>query len=190
MLENPYKPPSIPLHEAQPAAAAPRKRFRYRLIPATLCFTFGGLCVAGWVFQVVAIAALIVRVGPARFNFGAMAIVLVGQLICFSLFLLDGWFWLKGRWYRAVAVSVAAYGIGVTADWGTRAAYDGTGPGGSFLNRFIKPAPAKAARTKIDWRFRDVNFWSMINLQYQGSQAQRLRSRERLTPDHERSPER
>jgi hypothetical protein len=165
MLENPYKPPAIPLNETQSVETAPRKHFRFRVIPATLCFTFGGVGVAAWVFQAVVIAAFMLRLGPARFNFGVMAIILAGQLICYSLSLVDGWLWLRGRWFRALAVLAAAYGIGVAVDLSTRAAYDGTGPARGYMNRFIKPASPAAMRKTVHARFRQVNFWSMINLQ-------------------------
>ncbi len=101
MLENPYEPPKTRLHETQAGEAAPPRRFRFRLIPATLCFVFGGLGVAAWVFQAVLIAALLMRAGLDRFNIGAIVIVLVAQLGCFSLIVFGGWFLLRGRWFRA-----------------------------------------------------------------------------------------
>jgi hypothetical protein len=143
MLENPYQPPTIPPNEIQSGETGPRKRFRYRVIPATICFTFGVLGVAGWVFQAVLMAVLVLRAGPERFNINRIVIVLGGQLGCFSLFLVGGWLWLRGMWFRAVVVIVAAYGTGVAAFSGMQGGKVGDGRG--YTDQFIKLAPPAEA---------------------------------------------
>jgi hypothetical protein len=139
MLENPYRPPTIPPNEIQSGEAAPRKRFRSRVIPATLCFTFGGLGVAAWVFQAVVMAAFVARAGRDRFNIDVIVFVLGGQLGCFSLFLVAGWLWLRGRWLRALVVLLAAYGIGVAAFSGMQGGKAANGR--AYTDQFVKPAP-------------------------------------------------
>jgi hypothetical protein len=142
MLENPYKPPTFPLHATESGEVGPRKRFRFRLIPATICFVFGGIGVAGTAFQAALIAALIARDGPDRFNLSAIVVINGGQFACYVLFVLAGWLWIRGRWFRALAVMAVAYGIGVAVFSGGQAGEDDP-QNRAYFRRFLKPvAPA------------------------------------------------
>jgi hypothetical protein len=152
MTENPYQPPKVELIDDQPSGASLLKRFRYRFIPATLCFVYGGLGLIACVILAVTVIPVIVRVGPERFNLVRM--VLASAVLCgvFGLVIGSGWLWLRGKWLGAVSALVVAFLVGVAMRSVIESLNGGKGKGRDFYKAFIKPDPRSAAR----YRFNDA----------------------------------
>jgi hypothetical protein len=115
MPENPYQPPRAALmhKEAQPNRP---KRFRLRIIPAVLCFLYGGVGV------LIVLAVLVISVGGAlsgmvRIRFDAIAIWVVGYEIPCAMLLVAGWNWHKGKWRRAIILTAASIGLLIVLNW-------------------------------------------------------------------------
>jgi hypothetical protein len=141
MLENPYQPPNVELQEEEAFAARPRKRFRFRFIPATLCFVYGGAGVIGCLILAVALIAALVRVGPEHFNVVRMTLAYTALCCFFGLVLGSGWLWLKGRWLGAVATLVAAIAIGLAMQAVMNRLNNGRRGSREFYDAFVKPNP-------------------------------------------------
>ena len=156
MHENPYRPPDTEFAAEQAGAAAPRKRFRFRVIPATLCFVYGGVGFLVLVMLAVVMTALVVRAGAERFNFLPMSIAFAGLLACFSLVFGAGWLWLRGKWFREAAV-IAGFGIGMAVQWAMQSWNGRIGRSRGFYDVFLKPKSAGGAPKVIDGRPGDEN---------------------------------
>jgi hypothetical protein len=104
--ENPYKPPSAPLTQTEPPSSA--KWFRWRYIPAAICFFYGGLGVLAVLLLLVVSVMLIARLGTSRIRFDAMVLSIMMSGIGFGMFLVAGRSWLRGKWVRALVLTVAA----------------------------------------------------------------------------------
>jgi hypothetical protein len=152
MLENPYRPPETEFAAEQAGAAAPRKRFRFRVVPATLCFVYGGVGFLALVMLAVVMTAQVVRAGSERFNFLPMSIAFAGLLACFSLVFGAGWLWLRGKWFRAMAAVIAGFGIGMAVQWAMQSSNGRIGRSRGFYDVFLKPKPAGGAPKVIDGR--------------------------------------
>ncbi len=139
MDENPYQPPAARLTETASSPNRPRARFRFRLIPATLCFVFGGSIAFGLVAQVGLIAWLAARVGFSRINLGLVLLILVELSAYSALLLYAGWLCLRGKWLGAVTSIALAFAVG----FGLKQTIGGETRGGgsiqSFLHRIATP---------------------------------------------------
>jgi len=139
MYENPYQPPAAPLTESPAGASPPPKRFRFRIIPATLCFFFGGSFVIAGVVQTGLVVWLAAEFGISRINFGTLA-PMMGEWVLFTAsILLSGWFWLKGNWRWAVASIVLAVGAGLALQVTMGRGKPGDDSIRVFLNHVLKP---------------------------------------------------
>jgi hypothetical protein len=138
MHDNPYQAPAAPLTRPQPADGRRRKRFRFRYIPATLCFFYGGIGLAALLFVNVVVAAFVARSGSVSVNFGPLVLVEAGMTAYFAMWIFAGRLWLRGRWLYAVVTVLIIFGVGYAIDRGTRADGEPGVPSRSLLNRIIK----------------------------------------------------
>ncbi len=139
MHENPYQPPEAPLNESLAGATPPRKRFRFRIIPATLCFFYGGSFVIVVVVQIGLIIWLAAQFGISRINFGTLAIIMGGLVLYTAAILFSGWFWLKGKWRWAVSSIVLAVGAGVVVQVTMGRGKPRESTTRVFINHVLKP---------------------------------------------------
>jgi hypothetical protein len=139
MPENPYQPPSAPLTEEQATPVGLRKRFRLRLIPATLCFVFGGSSAFAFVLLVGLVVFLITRVGVSRIDFGVVMLVLIEVGLFAALLLFSGGLWLRGRWRSALLSIVLAFVAAFLLDVTIGRPNQGRGSMGDLLDRMLKP---------------------------------------------------
>jgi len=139
MDENPYQPPLAPLTQNAPPPDQPRRRFRFRVIPATLCFIYGGLLAFAFVVQIGLIAWLAARVGPSRVDFGIVLLIMAGLSAFSAIFLFAGWLFLRGKWLWAVTSIALAFGAGFGLDRLIRHGERGDGPAIAILRRIVKP---------------------------------------------------
>jgi len=138
MRENPYQPPAAPLTETDSPADRPRRRFRFRVIPATLCFVYGGSMSFAFVAQVGLIAWLAARVGLARINLGLVLLILAELSSLGALLLSAGWLCLRGKWLWAVTSIALAFGVGFGLDRTIGAGWQ-RDMSTKFLHRIVKP---------------------------------------------------
>jgi hypothetical protein len=110
------------------------------VIPATLCFVYGGSISIVFVAQVGLIAWLGARVGLARINLGLVLLILAELSTYSALLLSAGWLCLRGKWLWAVTSIAMAFGVGFGLDRTIgRGILRGDGPIESFLHRIVKP---------------------------------------------------
>jgi hypothetical protein len=114
--ENPYQPPDAPLATPEAARGARRSWFRFRYIPATLCFFYGGIGVAALLFMIAMFVLLALDAGASRINLGATALVVTAGLFYFTMWLWTGWLWVKGRWLYATLLVLTLLGVGLAID--------------------------------------------------------------------------
>lgn len=152
MIENPYRPPDTEFAAEQSGAATPRKPFRLRVIPATLCFVYGGVGFLALVMLAVVMTALVVRAGAERFNFLSMSIAFAGLLACFSLVFGAGWLWLRGKWFRALAAVITGFGIGMAVQWAMQSSNGRIGRARGFYDVFLKPKTPNGTPKVIEGR--------------------------------------
>jgi hypothetical protein len=138
MQDNPYQSPTAPITQSQPADGTRRRRFRFRYIPATLCFFYGGIGVLALLFLNVVIAAFVGRSGSVGVNFGPLALIDAGLTSYFAIWIFAGRLWLKGRWLYAVVTVVIILGIGFAVDRGMKADARPGASSRTLLNRIIK----------------------------------------------------
>jgi hypothetical protein len=150
MLENPYQPPKIDVVDEHPSGARPRKRLRIRLIPATLCFVYGGIGLAGCAFLAVTAITVIARVGPERFHLVRMFVAFAVLCGVFGLVVGSGWLWLRGKWLGAAAALVMAFLVGLAERTVIESLNGGKSNTRDFYRVFIKPDPAFAVRQTVD----------------------------------------
>ncbi len=139
MHENPYQPPAAPLTETAPPPASPRRRFRFRVVPATLCFVYGGFLAFAFLVHIALIAWLAARVGFGRINVGTLLLTMAGLSTFSALLLYAGWLFLRGKWLLAVASVTLAVGVGLVLDRTTGLGSRGEGPAKEILRRIVKP---------------------------------------------------
>jgi hypothetical protein len=104
---NPYQAPQAP---AIDAASLPTKRFRLRLIPATLLYIFGGLGILGhlpvlgmrlWLLATGGRQPVLRDVPPV---WGSLAYVASGALA-----IVAAAFWMRGRWKLAILATLVFF---------------------------------------------------------------------------------
>ena len=84
--ENPYQPPLASLAEPVSPPDRPQRRFRFRVIPATLCFLYGGLLVAAiFVVQLGLIAGLALGSSDFPESILASSLLIMVGLAAFSV---------------------------------------------------------------------------------------------------------
>jgi hypothetical protein len=116
MPENPYQPPRAPLAHKEAQPDRPKKRFRLRIIPAALCFIYGGVGVC-CVLAILLISVVAALSGLARIRFDAIVLWVVGYEIPCAMLLVAGWHWLKGRWRWAILLTAASIGLLIMLNW-------------------------------------------------------------------------
>lgn len=101
---NPYDAP----HEAsqpqqQPENRPTPRRFRWRIIPAVLSWSFGGIALVGFAVTLV----LLERDAQRDFH---RDLAMFGSMVCLAvLYIFAGFQWLKGSWLTALFCNVAGY---------------------------------------------------------------------------------
>jgi hypothetical protein len=138
MQDNPYQPPVAPLIKPQPADGTRRKRFRFRYVPATLCFFYGGIGLVALVFLNVVILAFVKRTGSASVNFGPLLLIEAAMTAYFATWIFSGRLWLQGRWLYAVTTVVMILGVGLAFDRATSADGERGGSSRMLFNRIIR----------------------------------------------------
>jgi len=108
------------------------------VIPATLCFVYGGSMAFVFVAQVGLIAWVVARVGFARINLRLVLLVLAEASTLSALLLYAGWLCLRGKWLWAVTSIALAFGVGFGLDRTIGSARRGDAMQ-TFLHRLVKP---------------------------------------------------
>ncbi len=142
MTENPYQPPKVEVLHEQAGAVRPRRRFRFRFIPATLCFVYGGCGTVGCLILAVTLIAFVVRVGPERFNLVRMTLAYAALCGLFGLVLGSGLLWLRGKWIGAVATLVAGITIAMIMQAVMISSNEGRRGSREFYDAFVRPIPS------------------------------------------------
>jgi hypothetical protein len=136
---KPYQTPSAPLTEAAAPSGLPPGRFRFRVVPATLCFLHGGSLAIAFVIQIGLPAWVAAQVGSSRLDFEALSFIVTGPGAFSALILFAGWLFLRGRWLEAVALVAWAFGVGFAVDRSIGRGNSGDRPAMAILRRIVKP---------------------------------------------------
>ena len=135
---NPYQPPTAPLTKPQIADGPRRKRFRFRLVPATFCFIYGGVGLLSLLFLNVMIGVEIARSGADRVNFGPLVLIEAAAAAYCAVWLWAGRLWLQGKWLYAVITVLSIFLGGVAVDRAMKAGPHGGDASRWILNRIVR----------------------------------------------------
>jgi hypothetical protein len=117
---NPYRSPVTATRPVEVAVPSPsvRRRFRWRVIPVTLLYLYGGGVIAGGLGIVFATLCLAVFGGDrfqSRIGLGGAAVcvclICPGAIALGCLFLFAGRSLWQGRWRRGIAATILAFAI-------------------------------------------------------------------------------